>query len=299
MDVNSYERRDMKLTKQETIKRLFIWVVASGIYCLSVNLFYVPGGLYSGGFTGIAQLLALLFQNTSLAKYNLRGILYFIINIPVFVYGIKSIGWKSIAKAGVIVVLETIGFSLIPIPQSPIIQDVLVNTIVGGFLCGLGCGLTYLGFGLSGGTDIIGMALCKKYHKLSVAKIGLVVNVFVYGICAFIFNLDVAIYSLIAAFVSSLIADKIHLQNKSVSVNIFTDKPDDICDWIHMNLDRGATVIEGHGSYSHERKSMVVAVMSEYESRQFQHAIKEIDDKAFIFIDPSVGVIGNFNKRLS
>mgnify|MGYP002860575248 CR=1 FL=1 len=211
----------MKVTKKESFKRILIWIVASGIYCAGVNLFYTPGGLYTGGFAGISQLLALLFKNTQFAQYNVQGILYFIINIPLFIIGIKAMGWKHIAKAIVIVGLESLCFSFIPIPSEPIIQDYLVNTIIGGALNGLGCGLLYMGFGLGSGSDIIGMVLAKKYKGLSVGKVGLCINIVVYAVCAFLFNLDVAIYSLMAAFVASVIVDKIHIQNRSVSVNIF------------------------------------------------------------------------------
>ncbi|MBQ5950896.1 MAG: YitT family protein [Lachnospiraceae bacterium] len=289
----------MKRSKKDIFSMVLIWAAASAIYCSGVNFFIVPGALYSGGFTGISQLLALFFRGTSLEQYNLRGIIYFLINVPVFLVGIKALGLKNMAKAPVVVAFESLFLSILPVPKAPLISDVLVNTVLGGLLEGAGCGLLYAGFGMSGGTDTIGVILSRRFRAMSVGKVSLAVNAVVYLFCAFLFNLETAVYSLIAAFVCSFIADKIHLQNKSVTVNVFTDDPDKICKWIQENLGRGTTVLQGVGSYTHNVKYMVVGVMSRYELRQFQRSISDIDSAAFVFIDPDVSVIGNYEKRLS
>ena len=276
-----------------------ICVIASLIYCLGVNFFILPGGLYSGGFTGIAQLLSLLSVGTPLEPYNIRGVLYFLMNIPIVILGWRILGGKPMIKAGFTIILESALMSLLPIPKEPIISDALTNTIVGGFFEGIGSGLLYIGFGSSGGTDIIGIVMSQKFRSLTVGKVSLAVNIVVYAVCAIVFNPEVAVYSIIAAFVCSLIIDKIHLQNRAVTVNIFTNKEQEIGDWIRDNINRSATIFTGTGVYSGAERKLLISVMSEYEYHRLRHALPDLDPLAFVNVYPSAAVLGDFEKRLS
>ena len=281
------------------ITNFTICVIASLIYCLGVNFFILPGGLYSGGFTGIAQLLSLLSVGTPLEPYNIRGILYFLMNIPIVILGWRVLGGKPMIKAGFTIILESALMSLLPIPKEPIISDALTNTIVGGFFEGIGSGLLYVGFGSGGGTDIIGIVMSQKYRILTVGRVSLAVNIIVYAVCAIVFNPEVAVYSIIAAFCCSLIIDKIHLQNRAVTVNIFTNKEAEIGDWIRDNINRSATVFTGTGVYSGAERKLVISVMSEYEYHRLRHALPDLDPLAFVNVYPSAAVLGDFEKRLS
>ena len=281
------------------ITNFSICIIASLIYCLGVNFFILPGGLYSGGFTGIAQLLSLLSVGTPLEPYNIRGILYFLMNIPIVILGWRVLGGKPMLKAGFTIILESALMSLLPIPKEPIISDALTNTIVGGFFEGIGSGLLYVGFGSSGGTDIIGIVMSQKFRSLTVGKVSLAVNIVVYAVCAIVFNPEVAVYSIIAAFVCSLIIDKIHLQNRAVTVNIFTNKEHEIGDWIRDNINRSATIFTGIGVYSGAERKLLISVMSEYEYHRLKHALPELDPTAFANVYPSAAVLGDFEKRLS
>jgi uncharacterized membrane-anchored protein YitT (DUF2179 family) len=281
------------------ITNFTICVIASLIYCLGVNFFILPGGLYSGGFTGIAQLLSLLSVGTPLEPYNIRGILYFLMNIPIVILGWRVLGGKPMIKAGFTIILESALMSLLPIPKEPIISDALTNTIVGGFFEGIGSGLLYVGFGSGGGTDIIGIVMSQKYRILTVGRVSLAVNIIVYAVCAIVFNPEVAVYSIIAAFCCSLIIDKIHLQNRAVTVNIFTNKETEIGDWIRDNINRSATVFTGTGVYSGAERKLVISVMSEYEYHRLRHALPDLDPLAFVNVYPSSAVLGDFEKRLS
>ncbi|MBQ6660182.1 MAG: YitT family protein [Lachnospiraceae bacterium] len=281
------------------ITNFSICCLASLIYCLGVNFFILPGGLYSGGFTGISQLLSLLAVGTPLEPYNIKGALYFLLNIPIVILGWRVLGRKPMLKAGFTIILESTLMSFLPIPKEPIISDALTNTIIGGFFEGIGSGLLYIGFGSGGGTDIIGIVMSQKFRSLSVGKVSLAVNIVVYSVCAIVFNPEVAVYSIIAAFCCSLIIDKIHLQNRAVTVNIFTNHEREIGDWIRDNIDRSATVFTGTGIYSGAERKLLISVMSEYEYHRLKHALPDLDSSAFANIYPSVGVLGDFEKRLS
>ena len=286
-------------TFRSGITNFSICCLASLIYCLGINFFILPGGLYSGGFTGISQLLALLAKGTPLEAYNIRGIIYFILNIPIVLIGWKMLGGKPMIKAGFTILLESALMSLLPIPREPIISDTLTNTIVGGFFEGFGCGLLYIGYGSGGGTDTIGIVLSRRFRSLSVGKVSLAINIVVYAVCAIVFNPEVAVYSIIAAFCCSLVIDKIHLQNRAVTVNVFTNREQAIGDWIRDNINRSATVFTGTGVYSGAERKLVISVMSEYEYHRLKRALPDLDPTAFANVYPSSAVLGDFEKRLS
>ncbi|MBP5460654.1 MAG: YitT family protein [Lachnospiraceae bacterium] len=286
-------------TVRSGVTNFTICCIASLIYCLGINFFILPGGLYSGGFTGISQLLSLFAKGTRLEPYNIKGAIYFILNIPIMILGWRVLGSKPMLKAGFTILLESALMSFLPIPNEPIISDTLTNTIVGGFFEGVGCGLLYIGFGSGGGTDTIGIVLSRKFHSLSIGKVSLAINIVVYAVCAIVFNPEVAVYSIIAAFCCSLVIDKIHLQNRAVTVNVFTNRDREIGDWIRDNINRSATVFTGTGVYSGAERKLVISVMSEYEYYRLKRTLPDLDPTAFANVYPSSAVLGDFEKRLS
>ena len=282
---------------KENIKNFILCILGSLIYCIGVNFFIISENLYSGGFVGIAQLLTLLIPFN--INFNIQGIIYLILNIPLFIFGYKILGKHFILKSILIIMIESIFLTILPIFKTPIINDVLTNCIVGGCLEGLGIGLTFVGFSSGGGTDILGLILTKKYKNMSVGKVSLTINIFVYIISAYLFSLEVAIYSILASIFCSLIIDKIHMQNNNVSVNILSEKYNEISKIILKDLNRDATILEGIGAYSNKEKKLIVSIMSQYELNILKRKVQEIDSNAFIFIQPHISIFGNFEKRLT
>ena len=93
---------------------------------------------------------------------------------------------------------------------------------MGGLLAGTGIGISLRSGGSSGGMDIVGMFFTKKYKNFSVGKVSLTVNAVVYGICAILFGIPTAVYSIIYSAVSTLMTDKAHTQNINTEVVIYT-----------------------------------------------------------------------------
>ena len=280
------------------IQNILLCFIGTFIYCIGVNIFIVPAKLYSGGFVGIAQLI-IYFLPLESTGINLQGIIYFVLNIPLFLVGIKTLGKRFIYVSALIIVEESILLSLLPIPQELLIEDILTNCFIGGAIEGLGCGLTFVGFGSGGGTDLMGMIISKRSRTWTVGNVSLFVNVILYSLCAYLFTFETAVYSGITSLISSLIIDKIHLQNNNVTVNIVTKKALEVSNKIIAKLNRSATIFTGVGGFSKEKSNMIISIMSEYELNQCKKLIYDIDPDAFIFISKSTEVIGNFEKRLN
>ncbi len=290
----------MTKTKQFLhIKNILFCLLGTLVYSLGFLFFIKPANLYTGGFLGIAQLLSLLTKNTPLAGFDVQGILYFLMNVPLLIIGSKKLGMRFMTSSIICIVSESILLSVIPTPALPIIEDTLANCIIGGCIEGIGTAISFNAFASGGGTDILGMLLCRKFKSLTVGKVSLAVNIIVYVISAFIFSLEVAIFSFVASFISTFVLDHLHKQNNFVIANIITNKPNEVQEYILTTLNRAATEITGQGAYSKADKKMIIAVMSEYELTLLERDIKNVDPQSFIFIQRNASIIGNFEKRFS
>ncbi len=285
--------------KNYKLKNILFCLLGTLVYSLGFLFFLKPANLYTGGFLGVAQLLSLLTKNTPLAVFDVQGILYFLMNIPLIIIGSKKLGMKFMTSSIICIVSESIALSIIPTPALPIIDDTLANCILGGCIEGIGTAISFNAFASGGGTDILGMLLCRKFKNLTVGKVSLFVNIIVYVISAFLFSLEVAIFSFVASFMATLVTDHFHKQNNFVIANIITEDTPAVKEYIIHTLDRAATEITGQGAYSKSNKTMVIAVMSEYELTLLERDIKKVDPKAFIFIQRNASIIGNFEKRFS
>lgn len=195
------------------------------LFAFGLNVFIIPLSLYNGGFMGIAQLLrTFLVQvfNLSLGHTDIAGFIYLLINVPLIILAWSKMGKNFFFRSVVTIVIQTIAMTALPVPEVPIIDDYLTACVIGGIIAGGGSGLTLRGGSSGGGQDILGIYMTQRFPGFSVGKVSLIINIFVYGICLFMFNIEVAIYSLIYGVIYSLACDKVHVQNINVSIMIFT-----------------------------------------------------------------------------
>lgn len=285
--------------KHLTAKNLLLCLIGSLIYSLAFNTFIVPAGMYSSGFVGISQLISGALKHFIHVPFHLQPLVYFCLDVPLFLIGLRVLGKAAIAFTFVIVLTETFFMGIIPVPDYMILDNSFAMAVVGGVLEGIGTSVTFRGFGSSGGTDLLGMMLTEKYRKLSVGKVNLFVNACVYLFAGIRFSLQTAVYSLVAETFSSVMIDRLHKQNNLVTVHVVSDHYPELVAYINKDLDRGATIVDGRGSWSGKPCKMILAVLSEYELGLLEKETERIDPNAFLFSNPKTGVMGEFEKRLS
>lgn len=292
---------EMDAKKREKLVQAVYTVSGSLIYALGLNLLITPLGLYNGGFMGIAQLIRTFLVGVLHipvpAGVDLAGIIYFILNVPLFYMGLRMMGKAFAVKSLVVVGIMSAFLVVVPVPVVPIIDDYLTACIIGGIIAGAGSGLVLRGRSTAGGQDIIGVCCAKKYPNVSVGKVGIILNLFVYGICLFMFNIEIVIYSLIYATVFSLVVDKVHIQNINMSVMIFTKKLG-ISKAIMEQTGRGVTNWDGEGAYTNKTSYILFVMISKYEVGQIKQIVHSIDPHAFMIFTEGCSVDGNFEKRL-
>ena len=174
------------------------WMVGGNIlFAIGVNMIVTPLGLYNGGFMGLAQLLRLLCVNVLHipvpAGFDLVGVIYFLENVPLFFVAYKVVGKEFCFKSLVSIGIASLALALVPVPATPIMHDTLAACFVGGVIAGSGAGMVMRGGSSGGGQDIIGVCMAIRHPNAKVGIISIIMNVFIYGVCLFIFNVEVVI----------------------------------------------------------------------------------------------------------
>lgn len=288
----------MKLQKKDYVNAAMV-TMGNLLYAIGLCVIITPLHLYSGGFTGIAQLIRLLMVeglHVNFGSFNILGFIYFAINVPFFLYALKVMGKKFCIRTLISIVMCSVFLTLLPVPATPIIEDKLFAAIVGGIINGTGAGLTLRGGSSQGGQDLLGACLAKTHPDFKVGTIGIIISVAVYSICFFIYDVETVLYSIVYAVLVGVAIDKVHIQNIKMQAIIVTKK-EEMIDAILTNINRGATLVEGKGAYTKDDTHIIITVISQYEERSLREQIKQIDPSAFVVITSNARVIGNFEKR--
>lgn len=292
------------LIRPKELGRTIGAIIGTMLYAIGMNLFVIPVGVYSSGIMGISQLISTFligFLHLPVNNINIAGIIYYIINIPLFFIVYKLMGRIFFIKTMICMVSMTIFLTLIPIPTTILMtDDIITSCIIGGIICGTGTGLTLMMGSSAGGMDIVGIYFIKKgIQNFSIGKINLMVNLFVYGVCFFLFNITIVIYSIIVATLYSLSIDKMHSQNINMEVIIITKKDVAQCQLeIMTTLGRGITTWNSKGAYTSEDSQVLYIILSKYEVKQLKRLVHKYDPNAIIVVKEGVSVDGNYLKKL-
>ena len=291
----------MELNKKR-IDRIVMTVAGNVLYACGVNLMINPIHLYSGGFTGITQLIRLFLTEflhiPEIPGLDYVGIIYFAINIPLFFMAYRVMGRKFCITTLISIAMASAFLALIPVPAVPIVEDRILASVVGGLGSGVGAGLVLRAGSSQGGQDVIGVCLAKTHPNFKVGTIGIIISICIYTVCLFIYDIPTVLYSIIFAVVTGLGIDKVHVQNIKQECMIFTKKPG-LSDLILHDLKRGVTAWDGEGVYTGEGTYVLVTVISKYEEPHLRELIAEHDESAFMIISDNIRVIGNFQKRFT
>ena len=270
------------------------------LYAAGINLFVVPAELYTGGLMGICQVIRTVLADAfglRFQSFDIAGVIYYIINVPIFLVAFSRIGRMFLVKTLASVTAITLFISLIP--TVVIVEDVMAACVVGGIISGAGVGIMLRMGSSGGGTDVVGVLLIKWKRDFSVGKVNLLVNLVLYGACIFLFDIGTVVYSVIYAAVYSVAMDKVHTQNINVEVHVITKADTSALEKkVFEELGRGITKWSALGAYTYERSHVLYIMLSKYEVNRLKTIIREYDPQAFIVVNERVSVDGNYLKKL-
>lgn len=265
----------------------FIITCGAILYAMSVVVFTSPNNIAPGGMTGISTMLNYLF--------NLPiGVMIFVLNIPLFIWGAIENGLSFLAKAVIGTALVSISIDVLT-PILPVYSgDTLLAAGFGGVLNGIGLGFIFYRGGSTGGTDIIALNIHKRFPFISTGTIILIADITVLIMVFFVYNsIESVLYALVAIFVSIKVIDAISYgtsRGNGKLMFVITNHYDEVCNGIMKDIRRGATLLEGQGAYSGENKQVIMCAVRPQEVYKITTSVKNIDPKAFIIVT-TAGII--------
>jgi uncharacterized membrane-anchored protein YitT (DUF2179 family) len=278
-----------RASKIVVAKRIFMIIIGAIFMGMGIELFLVPNHLLDGGIVGISIILSHL---TSIEL----GLFIFLLNIPFFFIGYKQIG-KTFALSTVlgITVLSITTYYLHPVERFT--DDLLLATVFGGIVLGVGVGLVIRYGGSLDGTEILAILFGSK-SAFSVGEIIMFFNLIIFTVAGFVFTWEQAMYSVLAYFIAYKTIDiVIQGLDESKSVYIISDQVEEIGDAIMDRLGRGVTFLHGEGAYTGDSKKIIFTIITRLEEAKMKSIVEDIDTQAFIAIGNIAEVRGGRFKK--
>ena len=267
----------------------FLFLILSGtVNAVGVTMFLAPVNLYDGGISGTSMLLG----QVTPAQFTL-SLFLLILNIPLFLFGLRKQGWcftvYSVWAVAVYSLASFVITNILPINvigSSPFAgQDLLLCSIFGGLVSGIGSGLTIRFGGAIDGMEVLGVIFAKNLG-LTVGTFVMIYNVLLYMLIGLIFNSWILpLYSIVTYFVGNKTIDFIvEGFDKAKSVMIVTTKEGEICQTLSEEFGSGITLINARGYYSGTDKQMIYFVVNRFQIPKVKNLVSEIDPYAFITV---------------
>lgn len=275
------------MKKTNNIISYIVIIFGAALAAFSLDTLLLPNTILDGGINGISIIISKL---TSISL----SILVLILNIPILLFGYKKIGKEFLIKSIYAMVIFAILLKIFDI-INPITDEMLLATVFGGALLGIGVGIVMKFGGCLDGTETISIILSKKTN-LSVGQIILLFNLVIYSIAGYVFGVDRALYSILTYFISYKLIDIIIIGfDQTKEALIITDRGEDLAKEIFEKLGRTTTTIKGEGLIS-GKKNIIYCVLTRIEIYDLKKIVRNMDETAFITISDVSEIIGKHIK---
>ena len=262
--------------------------VGATLAAIALEIFLVPNNIIDGGIIGISIMVSYI------TKIKL-SVLTFILNIPFLILGYKQLGKSFLIKAAyAMIVLSLLLEELKPVPE--LTNDVLLATVFGGLLLGIGVGFVIKFGACLDGTEVVAILINKK-TSFSVGQVVMFLNFFIYSTAGFLFGWDRALYSILTYFITFKIIDMVSEGfEQAKAAMIITNHGEEIANSIYKHLGRTVTMLEGEGLIS-GKKVVLYAVVTRIEIPELKRIVAADDYSAFVTITDVNEIVGKHIKK--
>ncbi len=273
------------------IGQFLMIVVGSAVFSLGFELFLDPNGINCGGASGVAMLISYV-ANT---KWLSVGVLTVLINIPLFILGYRKIGkfffFSSLLGMATTSVCFDIFKAILPVPK----VDPFVAAIFGGVIIGAGIGVVFLTGASTGGGDIVARVMKLRLRNLPIGRLLLCLDLSIAVITGFVYgDFNNTLYSIATLVVSCTVLDKVVYSFDYAKVAlIVSDKHEQVAEAIAVKLDRGVTLLDGEGYYSHTEKTVLLTAVKKRQLAQLKELVMTVDPSAFLILQDAQQVLGD------
>ncbi len=274
----------MKKNFLQLAKETFIVTLGCMIMAFNINYFFLGNKLAQGGVGGLSLIVHYL-------SHIDISYIYFGLNVPLIIVAYIFIGKEFVVKTLYATVVLTISLKIFGNFREPL-DEILMASILGGALNGIGIGIVFYAGGSTGGTDIIAKII-NKYYGIALGKVLLAMDFIILSLVAFIFGKIIFMYTLISLIVTAKIVDLIQEGIYSAKgVTIITNKTEELKNRIMQDVERGLTIINAQGAYTQKDVSMLYCVVGKYQLMKVKNIVKEVDPEAFMIVSHVHEVIG-------
>lgn len=266
---------------------LLFYALGGAIYSLAVLLFLSGNKISPGGITGIATALNYLFDLPV-------GLTVFLLNLPLLILGFLKLGGIFIAKTAVATVVMSAMLDLTAAFLPTLQLDMMLSSLFGGLLMGLGIGLFMLRGATTGGSDIVATLINRKFPHLTVGRLMLAADAAVIAASSVVYrNFEGALYAIIAIYVSSRVMDALlYGGDRGKIIYVITEHPTELADSIMSLLGRGVTLLDAVGAYTGTQRKMLMCTVRNNEASAVCRLASEHDKGAFIIVGEAGVVLG-------
>lgn len=267
--------------------KIVMVLLGSFIYALAINAFITPHKLLSAGVAGISLICQYITNIPS-------GYWVLIINIPIFIIAYKKLD-KEFTILSIVGMLSMSGFLVATknIAQFIKVEDIMIGTIFGAVISGIGIGLIFKEGASQGGIDIIAILLRRKNGK-KISTLYFMLNIIIVIMGIFVTSFQLALYTIISMYIKSIVLEKvINIFDEKRIVMIVTEKEEEISNVILNELGRGVTFLYGEGAYTKVKRKILYCILKEGEVSKAKKIVEAIDDNALISVLEACDVQGN------
>lgn len=271
--------------KKNAVYREYLGVLlGTAMVAASFNMFLLPNKIAAGGISGLGVVLYFLLRVPP-------GLTIFLLNLPLFILAARMFGppfiFRGLFGAASLAVLVEV-LAVLPV----VTNDLLLASLYGGILMGTGIALVFRARGSTGGT-VLAAQLLNRIFGYTMGQSLLSADFLVIALAGLIFNLELAMYSLISLFVSSRVIDLVQegVSNSKATL-IISEQGEQIVSRILYELNRGATLLTGKGAYTGLPREMVLTVVSQSEVPRLKAIVHETDSRAFVIVGNAHEVLG-------
>lgn len=277
-------------TRAKWLDYLYI-VVGVSILAIAINIVFDPLEMVLGGVTGIAIILKAITMGVVAGGLPL-WLSNIVINVPLFILALFIKG--KVFGARTLFATVYLSAALYLTQDLPMLTtDLLLGSIFGGVMAGVGLGLVFSAFATTGGTDLAASLIQHAIKHVSVARIMLALDAVIIFCGVFIFGIEATLYAVISVFITAKVIDAIldglHF---SKAAFIISEHNESIAKNIMAELERGVTGLKGTGMYTGLTKNVLFCVVSKREIVQLKEIVKGEDASAFIIVTDVREVLG-------
>ncbi len=271
----------------KVLKNYFFMVLGVLIISAATGMFFLPNKIVSGGVSGISTVFYHLWEIEP-------GISYAVINTVLLVIGYKTLGRVFVVRTMVASVLMSVFvqfFSSFP----KITDNLILASLFGAVMYGIGTGLALVSGSSTGGTDIFGRLVQNKYQYVSIGKLLLVADGVIILVSFFVFReFELTLYGILSLVIGSFAVDNlIHRLNVCTLVLVVSDKGKEMSKDIMTEVRRGVTLAKVVGAYTQKETTLLICALKEREIPGFQEKVKSIDQNAFMIYTQSTHIVGS------